>query len=122
MGFIFRKIINKITLSIKGNASTIFSFLFSAFKGMPIRVGLAILGALILTISFMSGLVWGFFSANLYNEDFRYALQNSITPLIILVLFWISLTTFLPSIERNLGILVKTSPEIDTEKETEKQD
>ena len=89
---------------------------------MPIRVGLAILGALILTISFMSGLVWGFFSANLYNEDFRYALQNSITPLIILVLFWISLTTFLPSIERNLGILVKTSPEIDTEKETEKQD
>jgi len=70
----------------------------------------------------MSGLVWGFFSANLYNEDFRYALQNSITPLIILVLFWISLTTFLPSIERNLGILVKTSPEIDTEKETEKQD
>ena len=113
---------NKIILSMKGNASTIFSFLFSAFKGMPIRVGLAILGSLILTISFMSGLVWGFFSANLYNEDFRYALQNSITPLIILVLFWISLTTFLPSIERNLGILVKTSPEMDTEKETEKQD
>jgi|TARA_B100001996_G_scaffold218201_1_gene167774 hypothetical protein len=119
MGFIFRKILNKIISSFKGNASTIFSFLFSAFKGMPIRVGLAILGSLLLTISFLGGLIWGFFSANLYNEDFRYALQNSITPLIILVFFWISLTTFLPSLERNLGILVKPSSETETEMETE---
>lgn len=111
MGFIFRKFMKAIMSGVSGNVSKIVTILFAAFKGMPIRVGLAILGSIIIATSFLGGLLWGFFSANLYNEDFRYALQNSITPMLILIILWISLATFLPSLERNLGLLVEVAPE-----------
>jgi hypothetical protein len=81
MGFIFRRFMKTIMSGVSGNASKIVTILFSAFKGMPIRVGLAILGAIIITISFLGGL-------------------------------------FLPSLERNLGLLVDVAPE---EKNSEEQ-
>ena len=100
MGFVFRIFMKNIFAFIGKHISSIISFIFAAFKGMPARVGLAIIGSILLIISFSGGLLWGFFSANFYNEDLRYAIENSITPLLIIVLLWICIATFLPSLER----------------------
>ncbi|MDG1532883.1 MAG: hypothetical protein P8Q35_00345 [Candidatus Thalassarchaeaceae archaeon] len=100
MGFVFRIFMKNIFAFIGKHISSIISFIFAAFKGMPARVGLAIIGSILLIISFSGGLLWGFFSANFYNEDLRYAIEHSITPLLIIVLLWICIATFLPSLER----------------------
>ena len=101
---VFRMFFTKLRRMVTQNLSQIISVVFSSFKNLPVRVSLAIIGSVLLTLTFLVGLFWGFLSANAYNEDLRFALQNSITPLILLVIFWISLTTFLPSIERRRPI------------------
>ncbi len=101
---VFRMFFAKLRRTITQNLSQIISIVFSSFKNLPVRVSLAIIGCILLTLTFLVGLFWGFLSANAYNEDLRFALQNSITPLILLVIFWVSLTTFLPSIERRRPI------------------
>ncbi len=80
--------------------SSIISFVFASFKGMPARVGLAIIGSILLTLTFSGGLLWGFFSQKFLEEDLRYVIESSITPLLIIVLLWICIATFLPSLER----------------------
>ena len=109
---IFRMLFLKFRRAVTQNLSQIISLVFSSFKNLPVRVSMAIIGTVLLTLTFLAGLLWGFLSANAYNEDLRFALQNSVTPLILLAIFWISLTTFLPSIERRRPVQQPLEKEI----------
>ena len=100
MGFVFRIFMKNIFAFVGKHISSIISFVFASFKGMPSRVGLAIIGSILLTLTFSGGLLWGFFSQKFLEEDLRYVVENSITPLLIIVLLWICIATFLPSLER----------------------
>ena len=109
---VFRMLFLKFRRAVTQNLSQIISLVFSSFKNLPVRVSMAIIGSVFLTLTFLAGLLWGFLSANAYNEDLRFALQNSVTPLILLAIFWISLTTFLPSIERRRPVQQPLEKEI----------
>ena len=66
---------------------------------MPVRVGLAIVGSIFLTIAFAVGFIWSWI-AMFEQEELTYAIQNSSTVILVIVLIWISIATFIPSLER----------------------
>tara|TARA_B100000029_G_scaffold428848_1_gene438979 strand:- start:1324 stop:1668 length:345 start_codon:yes stop_codon:yes gene_type:complete len=79
--------------------SNIVNFVFSSFRKMPVRVGLAIVGSILLFITFLVGFMWGYISL-FENEELAVAVRNAMTPILIIVLFWVSIATFIPSLER----------------------
>ena len=79
--------------------SGIINFVFASFGKMPVRVGLAIVGSILLLITFLVGFLWAYISA-FEQEELTIALRNSLTPILVLVLIWISIATFIPSLER----------------------
>ena len=66
---------------------------------MPVRVGLAIVGSILLLITFLVGFLWGYISL-FENEELTVAVRNAMTPILVIVLFWVSIATFIPSLER----------------------
>ena len=81
---------------------------------MPVRVGLAIVGSICLTIAFAIGLLWGYIAPSLLSDDLRTTAQNSISVVLVMILIWISIATFIPSLERQTE-----SPQESEEPETE---
>lgn len=67
---------------------------------MPVRVGLAIVGSICLTIAFAIGLLWGYIAPSLLSDDLKTTAQNSISVVLVMTLIWISISTFIPSLER----------------------
>ena len=80
--------------------SSVISFVFGAFRKMPVRVGLAIVGSICLTIAFALGLLWGYIAPSLLSDDLQQTAQNSLSVVLAIILIWISIATFIPSAER----------------------
>jgi len=87
---------------------------FGTFRKMPVRVGLAIVGSICLTIAFAIGLLWGYIAPSLLSDDLRTTAQNSISVVLVIILIWISIATFIPSLERQTE-----APQDSEEPETE---
>ena len=104
MGFIGRKLFSNIFRFVSRNISKIINFIFSAFGKMPVRVGLAIVGSILLTIAFAAGFVWAWI-ASFEHEDLTNSVQSSLTVILVIVLIWISIATFIPSLERRPEIV-----------------
>ena len=81
-------------------ASSVVSFVFGAFRKMPVRVGLAIVGSICLTIVFAIGLLWGYVAPSLLSENLQQTAQNSLSVVLVMILIWIAIATFIPSLER----------------------
>ena len=107
MGFIGRKLFSNIFRFVTRNISNIINFIFSAFGKMPVRVGLAIVGSIFLTIAFAVGFIWSWI-AMFEQEELTYAIQNSSTVILVIVLIWISIATFIPSLERQPEVVQVT--------------
>ena len=107
MGFIGRKLFSNIFRFVSRNISNIINFVFSAFGKMPVRVGLAIVGSVWLTIAFAVGFIWSWI-AMFEQEELTYAIQNSSTVILVIVLIWISIATFIPSLERQPEVVQVT--------------
>ena len=67
---------------------------------MPVRVGLAIVGSICLSIAFSVGLLWGYIAPSLLSDDLYTTAQNSLSVVLAMTLIWISIATFIPSLER----------------------
>ena len=67
---------------------------------MPVRVGLAIVGSICLIVAFAVGLLWGYIAPSLLAEDLQQTAQNSLSGVLVMILIWISIATFIPSLER----------------------
>ena len=80
--------------------SSVVSFVFGAFGKMPVRVGLAIVGSICLIIAFAVGLLWGYIAPSLLSDDLQQTAQNSLSGVLVMILIWISIATFIPSSER----------------------
>jgi|TARA_Y100001949_G_scaffold172128_1_gene175647 hypothetical protein len=80
--------------------SSVISFVFGAFRKMPVRVGLAIVGSICLTIAFALGLLWGYIAPSLLSDNLQQTAQNSLSVVLAMILIWISIATFIPSAER----------------------
>ena len=80
--------------------SAIVSLVFAAFRKMPVRVGLAIVGSICLAIAFAIGLLWGYIAPSLLSDDLKTTAQNSISVILVMTLIWVSIATFIPSLER----------------------
>ena len=80
--------------------SSVVSFVFGAFRKMPVRVGLAIVGSIYLIVAFAVGLLWGYIAPSLLAEDLQQTAQNSLSGVLVMILIWISIATFIPSSER----------------------
>ena len=107
MGFIGRKLFSNIFRFFSRNISKIINFIFSAFGKMPVRVGLAIIGSICLTIAFAVGFIWSWI-AMFEQEELTNAAQNSLTVILVIVLIWISIATFIPSLERRPEVVQVT--------------
>ena len=107
MGFIGRKLFSNIFRFVTRNISNIINFIFSAFGKMPVRVGLTIVGSIFLTIAFAVGFIWSWI-AMFEQEELTYAIQNSSTVILVIVLIWISIATFIPSLERQPEVVQVT--------------
>ena len=94
--------------------SSVVSFVFGAFRKMPVRVGLAIVGSICLTIAFAAGLLWGYIAPSLLSDDLKTTAQNSISVVLVMTLIWISIATFIPSAERQTDSS-QTAPETEEE-------
>jgi uncharacterized YccA/Bax inhibitor family protein len=94
--------------------SSVVSFVFGAFRKMPVRVGLAIVGSICLTIAFAVGLLWGYIAPSLLAEDLQQTAQNSLSGVLVMILIWISIATFIPSAERQTDSS-QTAPEAEEE-------
>jgi hypothetical protein len=70
-------------------------------------VGLAIVGSIFLTIAFAVGFIWSWI-AMFEQEELTYAIQNSSTVILVIVLIWISIATFIPSLERQPEVVQVT--------------
>jgi len=99
MSFFGRAIFTRLFRFCSRNMSGIINFVFASFGKMPVRVGLAIVGSILLLITFLTGFLWAYISA-FENEELTIAVRNSLTPILVLVLIWISIATFIPSLER----------------------
>ena len=86
--------------------SSVVSFVFGAFRKMPVRVGLAIVGSICLTVAFSVGLLWGYIAPSLLSDDLKTTAQNSISVVLVMILIWISIATFIPSAERQTLSLI----------------
>ena len=95
-----RSAISSIFSWLSKTVSTIISVVFAAFRKMPVRVGLAIVGSICLTIAFAVGLLWGYIAPSLLSDDLSTTAQNSISVIFVMILIWISIATFIPSLER----------------------
>ena len=107
MGFIGRKLFSNIFKFVSRNISKIINFIFSAFGKMPVRVGLAIVGSIYLTIAFAVGFIWSWI-ARFEQEELTNAAQSSLSVILIIVLIWISIATFIPSLERQPEVVQVT--------------
>ena len=99
MSFFGRAIFSRFFRFCSRNMSRIVNFVFSSFRKIPVRVGLAIVGSFLLLITFMSGFLWAYIS-DFENVELTIAVRNAMTPILIIVLIWISIATFIPSLER----------------------
>ena len=99
MSFFGRAIFTRFFRFCSRNMSGVINFVFASFGKMPVRVGLAIVGSILLLITFLVGFLWAYISA-FEQEELTIALRNSLTPILVLVLIWISIATFIPSLER----------------------
>ena len=103
MSFFGRAIFTRFFRFCSRNMSAIINFVFASFGKMPVRVGLAIVGSILLLITFLVGFLWAYISFE--NEELTIALRNSLTPILVLVLIWISIATFIPSLERQPAVV-----------------
>ena len=108
MGFILRKTASKIFRFATRNISQIINFVFGAFRKMPVRVGLAIVGSNYLVITFAVALLWSWVAVTLENEELSKTVQDSLSLVMVIILIWISIATFLPSLERQPEIIQVT--------------
>lgn len=67
---------------------------------MPVRVGLAIVGSIYLVLTFIFAVLWGWFAVTIENEEISKSVQDSFTVILVIILIWISIATFIPSLER----------------------
>jgi len=108
VGFILRKTASKIFRFATRNISQIINFVFGAFRKMPVRVGLAIVGSIYLVITFAVALLWSWFAVTLENEELSKTVQDSFTLVLVIILIWISIATFIPSLERQPEVVQVT--------------
>ena len=95
-----RQTVTSLLSWLAGGVSSVVSFVFGAFRKMPVRVGLAIVGSIYLTIAFAVGLLWGYIAPSLLADDLQQTAQNSLSGVLVMILIWISIATFIPSAER----------------------
>ena len=108
MGFVLRKTASKILRFTPKNISQIIGFVFGAFRKLPVRVGLAIIGSIYLVITFAAGFLWSWLAVTLENEELSKTVQDSFTLVLVIILIWISIATFMPSLERQPEIIQVT--------------
>ena len=99
-----RQTVTSLLSWLARGVSSIVSFVFGAFRKMPVRVGLAIVGSICLTIAFAVGLLWGYIAPSLLADDLQQTAQNSLSGVLVMILIWISIATFIPSAERQTNI------------------
>ena len=104
MSFFGRVIFTRFFRFCSRNMSGIINFVFASFGKMPVRVGLAIVGSILLLITFLVGFLWAFISS-FEQQELTIALRESLTPILVLVLIWISIATFIPSLERQPAVV-----------------
>ena len=95
-----RQAVTSLLSWLARGVSSVVSFVFGAFRKMPVRVGLAIVGSICLTIAFAVGLLWGYIAPSLLADDLQQTAQNSLSGVLVMILIWISIATFIPSAER----------------------
>ena len=100
MGFALRKVVSGLFRYVSKNISKIIGFIFVAFNKMPVRVGLAIVGSIYLVLTFIFAVLWGWFAVTIENEEISKSVQDSFTLILVIILIWISIATFIPSLER----------------------
>ena len=100
-----RQAIHSLLSWLARGVSSVVSFVFGAFRKMPVRVGLAIVGSICLTIAFAVGLLWGYIAPSLLSENLQTPAQNSLSVVLVMILIWIAIATFIPSSERQASNL-----------------
>ena len=95
-----RQAVTSLLSWLARGVSSVVSFVFGAFRKMPVRVGLAIVGSICLIIAFAVGLLWGYIAPSLLADDLQQTAQNSLSGVLVMILIWISIATFIPSSER----------------------
>ena len=95
-----RQAIHSLLSWLARGVSSVVSFVFGAFRKMPVRVGLAIVGSICLTITFAVGLLWGYIAPSLLSDNLQTTAQNSLSVVLVMILIWIAIATFIPSSER----------------------
>ena len=95
-----RQAVTSLLSWLARGVSSVVSFVFGAFRKMPVRVGLAIVGSICLIIAFAVGLLWGYIAPSLLAENLQQTVQNSLSGVLVMILIWISIATFIPSLER----------------------
>ena len=108
MGFVLRKTASQIFRFTTRNISQIINFVFGAFRKMPVRVGLAIVGSIYLMITFAVALLWSWLAFTLENEELSKTVQDSLTLVLVIILIWRSMYTFIPSLERQPDVIQVT--------------
>ena len=100
-----RQAIHSLLSWLARGISSVVSFVFGAFRKMPVRVGLAIVGSICLTIAFAVGLLWGYIAPSLLSDNLQTTAQNSMSVVLVMILIWIAIATFIPSSERQASNL-----------------
>ena len=100
-----RQAIHSLLSWLARGVSSVVSFVFGAFRKMPVRVGLAIVGSICLTNAFAVGLLWGYIAPSLLSENLQTTAQNSLSVVLVMILIWIAIATFIPSSERQASNL-----------------
>ena len=100
-----RQAIHSLMSWLARGISSVVSFVFGAFRKMPVRVGLAIVGSICLTIAFAVGLLWGYIAPSLLSDNMQTTAQNSMSVVLVMILIWIAIATFIPSSERQASNL-----------------
>ena len=100
-----RQAIHSLLSWLARGVSWVVSFVFGAFRKMPVRVGLAIVGSICLTIAFAVGLLWGYIAPSLLSDNLQTTAQNSMSVVLVMILIWIAIATFIPSSERQASNL-----------------
>ena len=95
-----RQAIHSLLSWLARGVSSVVSFVFGAFRKMPVRVGLAIVGSICLTITFAVGLLWGYIAPSLLSDNLQTTAQNSLSVVLVMILIWIAIATSIPSSER----------------------
>ena len=106
-----RQAIHSLLSWLARGVSSVVSFVFGAFRKMPVRVGLAIVGSICLTIAFAVGLLWGYIAPSLLSDNLQTTAQNSMSVVLVMILIWIAIATFIPSSERQASNLSNSGSE-----------